>query len=397
MRSDKAEVVVAGHTCLDIIPTFEQSTGNPLESIASGRNMRLGPLRISTGGAVSNTGLSLHRLGETVRLVGKIGDDLVGRTIVDVYRRHDPALAEDMIVAPGEASSYSIVISAPKIDRVFLHCLGTNDTFSADDITDQHLAGARVFHIGYPPVMRKMTEDGGRKLAALLRRARQMGIATSLDMAQPSLQTDEVEVDWAAWLRRVMAEVDILLPSLEETLFMFDRDALRALLDGAAVSSVVDGARLSRVGQGMLDMGVAVAGLKLGDQGLYLCTTDDRRRLAAVGGNLITDLTAWCGRELFVPCFVVDVTGTTGTGDAACAGLLSALLHGCGPEMAIQSAAGAGACAAEQVDATSGVPPWQALEQRIAAGWPQRAVALPLPGWTWDADYGIWRDGGDGA
>ena len=51
------DVVVAGHICLDIIPTI------PHERIEfePGRLLQVGPAVLSTGGAVSNTGLALHR------------------------------------------------------------------------------------------------------------------------------------------------------------------------------------------------------------------------------------------------------------------------------------------------------------------------------------------------
>jgi sugar/nucleoside kinase (ribokinase family) len=99
-----------------------------------GRLLNIGPAAISTGGAVANTGMALHRLGVPVRLMGKVGDDLFGRAVLDVLRTGAPHLADGMIVTPGEATSYSIVISPPDIDRSFLHCPGANDTFGADDV-----------------------------------------------------------------------------------------------------------------------------------------------------------------------------------------------------------------------------------------------------------------------
>ena len=391
MSSHKVEVVVAGHTCLDIIPTFEQLADNPSELIASGRNVRVGPAKISTGGAVPNTGLALHRLGVAARLVGKIGDDLIGRMILDVLTGHDPRLAEGMIVAAGQDSSYSIVISSPQIDRSFIHCAGANDTFSPDDVPLEQVAGARIFHVGYPPIMRKMVDDGGRRLADLLHRVRELGVAVSLDMAQPSLQADEVEVDWPAWLARILPEVDIFLPSVEEALFMVDPSAFPALQEGDAAGPQVDGPLLSRTAARLLKMGVAIVGLKLGDRGFYLRTAAETSRLKAIGGNLIQDATAWLNRELLTPCFQVEVAGTTGTGDSSIAGFLAGLLHGLGPQATLRAAAAAGACSAEQADATSGLPPWSELLERIRAGWALHDTPLSLPGWTHDVEGKIWQ------
>src|SRR5512143_2007130 len=150
------EVVVAGHVCLDIIPAL---TGPP--DLRPGRLVVIGPSSVSTGGPVGNVGLALHRLGVPVRLMGKIGDDMFGRAVLEFLRARDPQLAEGMIVAPGETTSYSVVINPPGLDRTFLHCPGANDTFGAGDLPLERLAGARILHFGYPPLMRRLYEDGG--------------------------------------------------------------------------------------------------------------------------------------------------------------------------------------------------------------------------------------------
>src|SRR5256885_785390 len=82
----------------------------------------------------------------------------------------------------------------------------------------------------------------------------------------------------------------------------------------------------------------------------------------------------WRGRELLAPCFEAAVAGTTGSGDATIAGLLTALLAGETPEDALLDAVGVGACSVEAVDATSGIPSWQAVRERIRVGWRQAAL-----------------------
>ena len=107
-----AEVVVAGHICLDVIPVLHGPA-----RIEPGRLLEIGPAEMSTGGAVPNIGLSLHRLGVPVRLMGKVGDDLFGSAVLEALRARDPELAADMVVGAGETTSYSIVISPPGVDR----------------------------------------------------------------------------------------------------------------------------------------------------------------------------------------------------------------------------------------------------------------------------------------
>jgi sugar/nucleoside kinase (ribokinase family) len=223
----------------------------------------------------------------------------------------------------------------------------------------------------------------------MLSRVRSIGLATSLDMADIDPASPAGQVDWPALLRRTLPHVDLFLPSLDETRFMLGRDRTQTS------SSPADGPLLNRLAGQLLDWGAAVVGFKLGDQGLYLRTTADEKRLAAIGGQVIADPSAWRGRELLAPCFSVKMAGSTGAGDCTIAGFLAALLDRLGPEQAVTAAVAVGACSVEQADATSGVMPAPAMQARIGAGWPRQPVTLALPGWCWDAKAELWMGPGE--
>jgi sugar/nucleoside kinase (ribokinase family) len=367
--------VVAGHVCLDIIPELRGGAPGP------GALAVCGPAALSTGGAVSNTGLALAKLGVPTRLAGKIGDDLFGRNVVALLGAAGRELAAGMVPAPGEVTSYSVVLSPPGQDRSFLHCPGANDTFGADDVPEELLAGAALLHFGYPPLMRRMCADGGAECAKLLRRVRAAGLTASLDMARPDPASPAGRVDWRAWLARVLPEVDIFLPSVDELLFMLDRPRFEELESrpGGLVAAL-DGELLAALAGEILALGVAVAVVKLGAAGLYLRSSADRARLAHAG-RAAPRGDEWAGRELYAPCFAVEVAGTTGSGDCTIAGFLAGLLRGLAPEETLESAVAVGACSVEVADATGGVRGWDRTRARIAAGWPRRAPAPGLAGW----------------
>ncbi len=88
------DVVVAGHICLDLIPRLRDSP-----ALEPGGLTVVGPAVVSTGGAVANTGLALHRLGTSVAMMGKVGTDAFGRVVLDLLAQHDPSLREQMIVS----------------------------------------------------------------------------------------------------------------------------------------------------------------------------------------------------------------------------------------------------------------------------------------------------------
>lgn len=416
-------IAVAGHCCVDIIPAFAadmsrsaraageiaetqfpqaaqaegpqalRAGGRAETALVPGKLVHVGPAHFATGGPVPNVGLALHRLGERPRLLGKVGDDALGSILLDLLRRQDADLASEMIVAPGEPTSYSVVISPPGVDRLFLHCPGVNDTYSAADLAGANLAGVRLLHFGYPPLMQRIYQQDGQELVKLLSQARRQGVTTSLDMALPDPDSEAGRVDWAAFLQRVLPHADLFLPSIDELLFMLERplfEQIRASFGAAGLMEGVTGDLLARLAGRCLGWGAAVVGLKLGDQGLYLRTTSNSQRLGQAGRGFAEAGHAWVGRELLVPCFQAQVVGTTGAGDATIAGLLTGLLRGMGPEDAMTGAVAVGACSVEALDASSAVPSWESVQQRVASGWPRCPVSLALPGWRRDSALGIW-------
>ena len=224
----------------------------------------------------------MHRLGVRVRLVGKVGDDLFGRVVLGLYRELDPQLADTLNITGEEATSYTIVINPPERDRAYLHCSGANETFGAADVRDQHLAGARLFHFGYPPLMPRMYADGGDELRELFDHAGRAGLVTALDMCVPDPNSDAGRADWPAVLATALPAVDVFAPSIDELLFMIDRERFDRLVRGDPLPSVVDRACLLELTDRLIAMGSAVIAVKLGDHGLYLRTAADRARIGAI-------------------------------------------------------------------------------------------------------------------
>jgi len=378
---------------LDIIPSFEGGKSGWAEILVPGKLVNMGAAVIATGGAVSNTGLALHLLGVPTRLIGKVGDDLFGHAILEILRGYDPALAEGMLITKEAPSSYSVVINLPGVDRIFLHCPCANDTFGAADVPYDRLRGVKLFHFGYPPLMRRMFADGGAELAALLRGVKDVGVTTSLDMAKPDPASEAGKAPWLDILKRALPYVDVFLPSVDEILFMLDRKRFDQM--GSEMASRADGVLLRNLAGQLLSMGVAIAALKLGSEGLYLRTTDKAERLEKMVSCPVSDVEAWLGRELLSPCFRADVIGTTGAGDCAIAGFLAGLASGLGPEETMTSAVAVGACSVERADATSGIPTWEQVRARLRARWERRPTSVKLDGWRWDESASLWRGPSD--
>lgn len=361
------DIVVAGHICLDIILSFKERHDNFSTWLEPGKCVITRGAKVCTGGAVANTGLALHQLGIPTRLVGKLGADTFGEAILGILRKAEPSLTEGMIVDATEETSYTIVLSPPGIDRSFLHSPGANDHFRANDIRESHLRGARFFHFGYPPELHQMFINHGHESEKLMRLVKNRGLTTSMDMALPDPGSEAGNVDWGVWLSKVMPHVDICLPSLEEIYFMLDRQAYEQEKQKGGIQ--MNKELLEKLAGKLLDMGVAIVVIKLGENGLFMKTASDQVRLEALGAGKPRDLKQWLNVSHFVPAFQTKVAGTTGAGDCAVAGFLAGLSKDLPPGEVLTMATAAAAFSVEKTDASSGVPHWAVVQKRVHAGW----------------------------
>ena len=336
MEKAQGEVVVAGHLCLDLIPGLRDGEF----SFQPGQLSEVGAAVSAPGGGVANVGISLHKLGVKAMLLGTIGQDALGNLLKTLFNDLDPDLSAHLLTDENAATSYSVVLSPPGRDRMFLHHSGCNDTFDLKRISPEQLRHARFFYFGYPPLMRSVYEDGGAALAELFAQLKENGVSPVLDMALPDPGGASGRVDWSGFLQRVLPHTTLFMPSFEEICFML------------GVSAEVSGQdelleRASDLGGRLLELGVPLVVIKLGERGLHLRTGD------APPPTLNQD---WRNRELWLPAFPVEVATTTGAGDAAVAGFLTALLNEASPAQALRFAAAVGALSVRAADATSGVP-----------------------------------------
>lgn len=364
------KVIAAGHCCLDITPVFPHGRrcGAVSEILVPGKLIQMDPASVSSGGCVSNTGLALKLLGNDVTLMGKVGDDDFGTMLAQIYARYS---AEGLIVDPDSATSYSVVLAVPGIDRMFLHCPGANDSFSEADIPDRALEDAVLFHFGYPTLMRRMYADGGRELAALFRRVKSKGLATSLDLTAVDPNSEAGQLDWVKILKNVLPDVDFFVPSFEEICFMLDRPLYdRLVSERTDMTADMDfETEVKPLAAKLIAMGCKTVLIKCGISGMYYRTAS-REVMAGTGERMGIDPDAWSDKEGVQPCFKADIVRSgTGAGDTSIAAFLTAALDGEKIEDCAAIAAAEGACCVTSYDALGGLKSIEEIKARIAAGW----------------------------
>lgn len=370
--ADRRYIITAGHICLDIIPSFPGESIDEANLLRPGSLKIVGPSVISTGGSVSNTGLALHRLGFPVKLVGRIGRDYFGDILLKRIKEHGNSLVDYISIVDNEVTSYSLVINPPGIDRIFFHCPGANNSFSEDDITDTALKNAAIFHFGYPPVLKRMYMDQGKGLLHVLKRAKAFGALTSLDMALPDPSSEAGKLNWIKYLKTVSPYLDFFMPSIEELLFMIDRDKYNSFTAMGGKDPVIRNVTRSNVNSladRVLDMGCFGVLVKLGNRGAYLKTGKMSNSLK---GFISSE---WEDVELYSPVYKIkNLRGTTGAGDTTIAGFLASLYSRLNPKESLDTAVAVGSSCVEESDAISGIKSWEHTRSRIKSGWRKEEI-----------------------
>jgi sugar/nucleoside kinase (ribokinase family) len=357
------DIVVAGHLCIDLLPRMANIPPEALTQ--AGKLFEVGPMDVSTGGAVSNTGLALHRLGIDVTLLSCVGDDMIGRMIIDFLNLRDPSLTRLIQMVRGENSSYSVVLSPQQLDRIFLHHPGTNASFGVASIDFSLVEAAKIVHVGYPPILPRLYDNDGRELIGIFSRLKSHGVVTSLDMSLPDVASPAGRANWKGILETTLPYVDVFIPSFEEICFMLRKDDF--ISAAGAVHRLLTRDYVDELLRELIDMGVAFAGVKCGVDGIGFRSAD-RARVDALRSRIELDAT-WDNAHVIQPSFAVDVVGTTGAGDSAYAGFLAALMNGESAQESLKWACAVGACNVETADATSGIRTRVETTQRIAQGW----------------------------
>lgn len=364
-------VVVAGHVCLDLTPAW-----NSEPAIDAGRLIGVGPLAVSPGGCVGNTGPALVALRVPTWLVADAGSDELGRILVEMLAASTADTA-GIARLDGRATSYSIVVDYGGRDRTFWHHVGANEAFDGNGLLERieaaQTAGASadraadgagqrevILHLGYSTHLPALYAAGGAVLTRLVETARTKGALISLDMAEVDAASGARSVDWERMLARLLPAVDVMKASVDDLAAMMPRRAGLAPADWAAL---------------LVELGAAASLVTAGPGGLYL-RTGPEPRIRTAARSLRAATANWSNRDIWVPTLATRVLVTTAAGDVAAAGFLAGLSSGQGPaECALLAAASAAA-------RISGRPIGDAY--RIAAEFSPKSAAWPNQprGWT---------------
>jgi sugar/nucleoside kinase (ribokinase family) len=294
--------------CLGIF--VADALAKPITRIPDWRQLELvDQVELHTGGCANNTGIGLARLGFRVGGMGKVGTDGFGDFVLKNLAKENVDV-RGMKRDKSVGTSFTFVMIAPDGERAFFHYIGANGSFVIDDVDFDLIAQSRVLHIGGTFIMPGID---GQPTADILKRAKEMGVATCLDTVYNG------EIDAFGTLKPAFPYMDYFLPSIDEARLMTSQ------------TEPHDVASFLR------DQGVGTVGLKMGGEGSYVMNAD-------------------C--EIHVPAFRTNVFDTTGAGDSWIAGFLAGLTKGMGLEECARLGSAMGALCCQETGTTAGLRSW---------------------------------------
>ncbi len=249
------------------------------------------------------------RLGLKVAFVGVCGDDLFGRfMLVEMQKRGVDV--SSVIVRAGWQTGLSVILNRVA-DRAILTHPGLIAALRASDIPDALLATARHLHVASYFLQTDLQPD----LPGLFRRARALGLTTSLDTNY------DPSGEWHGF-DELLPTVDIFLPNKTEALSITRSESVES-----AARRLADECKLVVV--------------KLGADGAMLQAKD---------------------KAIRVPCIPVDIVDTVGAGDTFDAGFFCGHLKGWELEKSLKLAV---VCGALSLRASGGTAAQPTLEEAL--------------------------------
>ncbi len=301
------DILVAGEINPDlilsgnVIPEFGQ-----VEKLVNDASLTIG-----SSSAIFACGAA--RLGLKVAFIGVCGDDVFGRFMLDEMQKRGVDVG-NVIVHPNGQTGLSVILNQPfdygsrpsaQGDRAILTHLGLIAELQASAIADSLLAQARHLHVASYFLQTKLQPD----LPALFKRARSLGLTTSLDTNYDPSEK------WIGF-DELLEVTNVFLPNEAEA---------KSLAGAENVHEAAD----------RLNVRVEALAIKSGKDGALGMSKGERIRMESI------------------PVNVVD---TVGAGDSFDAGFIYGYLNGWDLKKSLRLACVCGALSTQRAGGTDGQP-----------------------------------------
>ena len=309
----KSGIAVAGSILVDEI---NEISAYP----QAGELTKINSVQKSVGGCVPNVAIDLKRLCPDliVKAVGKVGADENGKYVNDVLFENSVDI-ENVSIGT-DKTSFTQVMSVTGGQRTFFTYAGASADFGKNDVPMSAL-NVKMFHLGYFLLLDKIDDGDGEKI---LKAAQEVGVKTSIDLVSENSD-----------------RYSIVLPCLK-------------YVDNLIINEVEAG---------------ALTGIEPIKENLRAIT--EKLMFHGVKERIIIhtpELGVCLSKDGFtcVPSYNLPkdfIVGTTGAGDAFCAGALLGIYQGKSNKEILEFASASAVAALSSTDATSGLRTEQEINE----------------------------------
>lgn len=273
------------------------------------------------GGCVPNVALDLKRICPDMQIqaIGKIGDDEDGTYVTDVLKQNKVDVS-GFVASSKKCTSFTEVMSVVNGQRTFFTYTGASAEFGYQDINFEKL-NTKILHLGYFLLLEKVDAGDGVKI---LKKAKELDIKTSIDLVSENSD-----------------RYSLVLPCLPYTDYLIINETEAGKLTGMDPTDD----NLTGMAYKLQELGVKEK-VVIHKPDKAICLTGDEVTI--------------------VPSYQLPsgyIKGTTGAGDAFCAGTLIGIYKGWSDTEILEFASACAVMALGSADATSGLQPENEIKE----------------------------------
>ena len=305
-RREKKGIAVAGSVLVDKI--------NEIKAYPEcGELTQIVNLEKGVGGCVPNVALDLKKICPEMHIqaIGKIGKDEDGAYVSEVLKQ-DGVDVSGFVVKEDDKTSFTEVMSVINGQRTFFTYPGTSADFGYGDIDFENL-DARMLHLGYFLLLEKVDQGEGIQI---LKKAQEMGIQTSIDLVSENSD-----------------RYSLILDCLPYTNYLI----INEMEAGKLTNMEPTDENLEKIARKLKELGVKDK-VVIHKPDFAVCLSDEG----------YTEVMSYSLPDGYIK-------GTTGAGDAFCAGTLIGIYKGWTDKEILEFASACAVMALGKADATSGL------------------------------------------
>lgn len=324
-------IAIAGNMIVDLVKMIDRYPGKSELTV-------IRDIWRSTGGAVCNTIMDLARLDKKLPLhaIGHVGEDAEGDFLLSELERY-PNINTGRVKRGGSTAFTDAMTEIDSKMRTFFTYRGSDDMLCEEDLELDSLETG-ILHIGYILLLAHFDEEDaeyGTRMARALCNAQKQGIITSIDVVSETGN-------------RFMQKVP---PALKYSDYCVINEF---------EASMVTGIQMRKASGELLFSHAEEALKKLKEMGVS--------RWAVVHTPEAAFGMDERGHYVAKPCLALPegfIKGTTGAGDAFCAGVLYSAHEGGDLDQALDCGMATAAASLSQGDANSGVESWDKVKKLL--------------------------------